>query len=77
MVAAATASFYRLAERVYLLQQKEISCPYCGEWITVQVDCSISRQRYVEDCQVCCRPIVIDVEIWGEDIQIQAQPENG
>lgn len=32
-------------------------CPYCGEPIQLIVDCSVSEQEYVEDCQVCCRPI--------------------
>lgn len=36
-----------------------LQCPYCWEQIEVEVDCSIERQEYVEDCSVCCRPIVI------------------
>lgn len=36
-----------------------LQCPYCWEQIEVEVDCSIRRQEYVEDCSVCCRPIVI------------------
>ena len=33
------------------------SCPYCGEKVVVQLDPgSGSRQDYVEDCPVCCRP---------------------
>ena len=43
------------------LTEKTISCPYCDESITVLVDNSVSEQRYVEDCEVCCRPIVMDV----------------
>ena len=62
---------------MYLLQERDIDCPYCGEPITVQIDCSISHQNYVEDCQVCCRPIVLDIHIWGEeDIAIDVRPEN-
>ena len=38
----------------------ETECPYCGEPITVWIDPGGgSRQRYVEDCSVCCRPIEI------------------
>lgn len=40
-------------------QAADLTCPYCGEEIEVAVDCSVRRQVYVEDCQVCCRPIVI------------------
>ena len=35
----------------------EVTCPYCGETITVLLDPgSGSTQDYVEDCEVCCRP---------------------
>ena len=40
-----------------------IQCPYCGERVEVVVDCSIFIQRYIEDCEVCCRPINISVQI--------------
>jgi len=36
------------------------SCPYCFEEISMLLD--ISRddsQSYIEDCEVCCRPIEI------------------
>ena len=32
-------------------------CPYCGESISILVDTEIGRQEYIEDCEVCCRPI--------------------
>ncbi|WP_144391611.1 CPXCG motif-containing cysteine-rich protein [Pleionea sediminis] len=38
-------------------------CPYCGEMITLLIDCSESNQQYIEDCEVCCRPIVVEVSI--------------
>lgn len=37
------------------------SCPYCGEPVQLLVDGSAGAQAYVEDCQVCCRPMVVDV----------------
>ena len=52
-----------------LLQQEAISCPYCGERIEIQVDCSIPEQSYIEDCQVCCRPISMTIII-GDDEQL-------
>ncbi len=45
------------------LEEKDIQCPYCWETINVLIDCSVEAQEYVEDCQVCCRPIIFDVEI--------------
>jgi transcription elongation factor Elf1 len=35
------------------------TCPYCGEEISMVLDLSVSRQSYIEDCEVCCRPIEI------------------
>jgi hypothetical protein len=37
-------------------------CAGCGEWNSTTVDESAgSRQRYVEDCQVCCKPNLLCV----------------
>jgi hypothetical protein len=41
----------------------EIGCPYCGEVIEVLIDCTAGSQRYVEDCEVCCRPMHLSVTI--------------
>lgn len=43
------------------LAARTVACPYCGESIEVLVDCSESEQHYIEDCQVCCRPIEFSV----------------
>ena len=42
---------------------EQVTCPYCGERIDILVDPSIPEQSYIEDCQVCCRPITINVKI--------------
>ena len=36
-------------------------CPYCWEEITMLLDNSVRRQTYIEDCEVCCKPIEISV----------------
>jgi uncharacterized Zn finger protein len=46
-----------------MLTPVDIPCPYCGERIEILVDASAGDQRYVEDCQVCCRPIEVSVTI--------------
>jgi hypothetical protein len=39
-------------------------CDWCGEEIVVPLDVSAgSRQEYVEDCPVCCRPNIVTVEV--------------
>jgi len=59
------------------LNEQSIRCPYCGEAISVLVDDSLPEQQYVEDCQVCCRPIVLDVTVDADgDIAVTARAEN-
>jgi len=45
------------------LVEATISCPYCGEFIDVLLDASEAGQEYIEDCQVCCRPITFTIEL--------------
>lgn len=49
------------------LESKEVNCPNCGEPIELLIDCSILHQEYIEDCQVCCRPINIRISIDDND----------
>ena len=59
------------------ISETHISCPYCGESISVLVDDSLPEQCYIEDCQVCCRPIVLDVSIdMDGDVVVSARSEN-
>ena len=44
-----------------------VQCPYCGEDLDVFVDRSVPRQEYIEDCQVCCRPITLRVTVDPDD----------
>lgn len=39
------------------LINRSIDCPYCGEQIEVVIEVLDESQEYIEDCQVCCRPI--------------------
>jgi len=50
------------------LEAVDIQCPYCWEIIEITIDCSITSQEYVEDCEVCCRPIVMSVELSEDGI---------
>lgn len=40
-------------------EEAEITCPFCGEPLAILLDLSLPQQDYIEDCQVCCRPIRI------------------
>lgn len=50
-----------------MLQFVEIACPYCGESFETAVDASAGSNRYIEDCQVCCKPIEFHVRVGAED----------
>lgn len=44
-------------------------CAGCGEWNETVVDESAgSRQSYVEDCQVCCKPNVLQIN-WDKSAE--------
>ena len=49
------------------MDTQRIRCPYCGEWLEVFIDPSVRRQEYIEDCQVCCRPITLTVTLGGPE----------
>ncbi len=75
-----------------MISNFDISCPYCGEVFNTVVDYSnqidsnylIDAQAsqdytYIEDCQVCCQPILLTPVI-NEDgtlINVLTQQENG
>lgn len=49
----------------------DAQCVYCGEPISLVIDAGtlqdeFSEQHYVEDCQVCCRPLHLSVS-WQQD----------
>ena len=54
-----------------LLQYLTIGCPYCGEDFLTSVDLSSGSCTYVEDCQVCCQPIEVAIEV-GASGELQA-----
>ena len=59
------------------LSEQSIGCPYCGETISVLIDGSLPEQEYVEDCQVCCRPIIVTVSIDADgDALVAVRAEN-
>ncbi|MDT8383666.1 MAG: CPXCG motif-containing cysteine-rich protein [Gammaproteobacteria bacterium] len=59
------------------LLEASIHCPYCGERLLILIDPSVDQQHYIEDCQVCCRPIELDVMLDQEgEVSVVASHEN-
>jgi hypothetical protein len=40
-----------------------VQCPYCGERLETRVDLTAGEREYIEDCEVCCRPIEFAIEL--------------
>jgi Cysteine-rich CPXCG len=42
-----------------MLQGQDATCPHCWETINLTLDLSVTEQSYVEDCPVCCKPMMV------------------
>lgn len=53
-------------------------CAFCGEENDLLIDLSAGTiQRYVEDCQVCCRPNLLTIQIGdGDAVVVHADRES-
>ena len=43
-------------------------CPYCSERISMVLDISVGQQTYIEDCEVCCRPIEVRYSVEDDEV---------
>jgi hypothetical protein len=48
--------------------EHEFTCPNCGEEISMVLDLSVGRQTYIEDCEVCCKPIEIGFAVEDDEL---------
>ncbi|HEX2584337.1 MAG TPA: CPXCG motif-containing cysteine-rich protein [Steroidobacteraceae bacterium] len=55
-----------------------VACPYCGESYETPVDLTGGSFEYIEDCQICCQPIMLKVEVSvdGELMNVASQQLN-
>ena len=50
------------------------TCPYCLEEISMILDPSIEGvQTYIEDCEVCCRPLALSAVLVGDAVEVTAR----
>lgn len=60
-----------------MLSTHDTTCPYCGEPISLVVDASAGAQCYIEDCQVCCRPMTVILDVLDDgDVDVRVQAES-
>ena len=43
--------------------EQVFQCPYCGSMISMLLETFFGNQEYIEDCEVCCRPIRIRYKV--------------
>ena len=59
------------------LEEQTVACPYCGETLEVLIDPQDVGHEYIEDCQVCCKPIVFTIATDQAGIvSVQVRDEN-
>jgi len=58
------------------LEPAALQCPYCGEENEITIDISAGSQEYIEDCQVCCKPIEVSVSIENEVMSVFVHSDN-
>lgn len=49
------------------VQFTNIFCPCCNSPMELVVDCTVMHQQYIETCEVCCRPFVVEASVLGDD----------
>ena len=57
-------------------ESAEVQCPCCWETIWIDVDPSGGEhQSFIEDCEVCCRPIQYNATIDEDgEVSVEARP---
>ncbi len=55
------------------LVEHSFTCPACWAPISMLLDLSQGGHTFVEDCEVCCRPLLISFETMaGEPVEFRA-----
>lgn len=54
-------------------------CPFCGEENTVETDITAgSRQEFIQDCEVCCKPVEIKLTFDKEgNAEVEVRNDEG
>ena len=60
-----------------LEQDYPFTCPHCGVDLSARLDVNGGQeQSYVQDCEICCKSIQIEVRFDGDEVEyFSAQAE--
>lgn len=53
-----------------------VRCPFCGESIELAIEMTLAHQQYVEDCEVCCRPMIVTIDASQEEPVVNVTRED-
>jgi len=53
-----------------------VSCPYCGESQIKVIDLGDMSGEYTEDCEVCCRPMILALSMHANTLQATVKRED-
>lgn len=57
------------------MEPESVTCPFCGQNFEILIEAAAVSQRFVTDCEVCCRPLEIHVECEdGQIVSLEVQP---
>ena len=60
-----------------LLSEKFFFCPYCGSANSIRLDNTEGTPyKLVVDCEICCRPIAIQVKMINHEYELDVRGEN-
>ena len=58
----AKSCFGLFADAAGMQVTETVQCPFCGQSVELIIDTTVANQRFVTDCEVCCRPFEVAVE---------------
>ena len=64
---------------MFSVETYSLTCPWCGSLTEVTLDCSAGNQELVEDCIICCGPMLVTMScdpFTGRIINVSAAREN-
>jgi len=58
-------------------ESARVRCPSCGQGIELAIDASVDAQEYIEDCEVCCKPMAVRVRLGADgELSVEVRGEN-
>jgi hypothetical protein len=63
------------AREAWMLEVERYRCPWCDAPGEALLDLSGGDQCYVEDCAVCCQPIVFELRTDGVEWRLELRRE--